>query len=128
MAIYCAGIGGLRAGILGDAMTTILDLRRAVHNFVNERDWYQFHSPKNLSMSIAIEAGELMECLQWQPGNEAIGAIGRQIIIDELADVIIYCLAMANAMHVHDLGQAIYDKIEDNGAKYPADEFKGRYK
>jgi len=101
---------------------TLADLQARVRAFVHERDWEQFHSPKNLSMSIAIEAAELMECFQWGPGGE-----DAQPAVDELADVLVYCLAMANALGIDDLGAAVLDKLERSGKKYPAEEFKGRF-
>src|SRR6059058_6025872 len=85
-----------------DQTTTIAALRDVVREFVQERDWRQFHSPKNLSMSLAIEAAELMEHFQWIDVPESreaakdparLGAIG-----EELADVLCYALAMANEL------------------------------
>lgn len=108
----------------------LADLRARVRTFIRERDWEQFHSPKNLSMSIAIEAAELMECFQWrQSGNDDSGQ--KEFppeAIDELADVLIYCIAMADALGIDDLGTAVLDKLERAGKKYPADRFQGRFK
>ena len=112
-----------------DDQTTIADLRAQVKAFVAERDWAQFHSPKNLSMSIAIEAAELMECFQWVSavdGAERSSAPSEAV--DELADVLIYCLALANRLGVDDLGAAVMDKLESSRGRYPADEFRGRFK
>lgn len=106
----------------------LADLRARVRTFVRERDWEQFHSPKNLSMSIAIEAAELMECFQWQSGNDDSGQKeSPPEAIDELADVLIYCIAMADALGIDDLGTAVLDKLARAGAKYPADQFQGRF-
>lgn len=116
----------------GRPTLTLEDLRDQVRAFVAARDWQRFHSGKNLSISIAIEAAELMECFQWQSDEEAResavpdGALADTV--DELADVLIYCLAMANALHVDDLGAAVLDKLERSGNKYPADVFWGRFK
>lgn len=98
--------------------------------FVNERDWQQFHSPKNLSMSVAIEAAELMEMFQWLTVEESVQAVKDAVILEktreELADVMIYCLNLANVMGI-DVTASILKKIEKNRQKYPVSEFKGRF-
>jgi NTP pyrophosphatase (non-canonical NTP hydrolase) len=108
---------------------TLSDLQDRVRAFVHDRDWEQYHSPKNLSMSVAIEAAELMECFQWHAENSHTNEpANRQEAIDELADVLIYCLAMANALDVDDLGAAVLDKLDRSGVRYPADQYRGRYR
>jgi NTP pyrophosphatase (non-canonical NTP hydrolase) len=113
-----------------DDQTTIADLRTQVKAFVTERDWAQFHSPKNLSMAIAIEAAELMEYFQWLTIEESEDLVEeaaiRGQIVDELADVLIYCLSLANALDV-DLSEAIVRKLAHNACKYPADKYRGRF-
>jgi dCTP diphosphatase len=113
-----------------DASTTLAELRGLVREFVQERDWRQFHSPKNLSMSLAIEAAELMEHFQWidvpesrEAGKDParLGAIG-----EELADVLCYALAMANELGL-DVATIVREKMLKNAIKYPAAEFRGRY-
>jgi NTP pyrophosphatase (non-canonical NTP hydrolase) len=113
-----------------DSSTTLADLRDLVRRFVEERDWRQFHSPKNLSMSLAIEAAELMEHFQWIDAAES-----RRIaddpaklahVRDEIADVLCYLLALANELNL-DLSSAIRDKMIKNAAKYPAELSRGRY-
>lgn len=105
---------------------TLPELRARIRAFIRERDWEQFHSPKSLSMSIAIEAAELMECFQWQrAGEEALCAPPEAV--DELADVLIYCLVMADALDIQDIGAVVLDKLERSGTKYPADQFQGRF-
>lgn len=115
---------------MSDAETTVAQLRELVEQFVTERDWRQFHTPKNLSMSLAIEAAELMEHFQWltpeqsralanQPGSLAE-------VADELADVLCYGLAMANELGL-DLSTAIQRKMVKNQQKYPAEQYRGRY-
>src|SRR5690606_11402418 len=95
-----------------------------------ERDWSQFHSPKNLAMALAIEAAELMEHFQWievadsrevanHPEKLAAAA-------EEIADVLAYTLAMANSMGV-DLSATLHAKMIKNAQKYPADRFQGRH-
>ena len=114
-----------------DAQTTVAALRQAVAAFVDARDWRPFHSPKNLSMSIAIEAAELMERFQWLTTEEAQAAVEnppeRAAVADELADIIIYCLSLSNALDM-DISSAVMDKLETNEHRYPADEFRGRFR
>lgn len=99
-------------------------IQQAVREFRDAREWRQFHSPKNLSMSIAIEAAELMEHFQWLTTAEAAALpqadpAARQAIAEELADVLIYCFSLADILEF-DVGQIIFDKIAKNAAKYPA--------
>jgi dCTP diphosphatase len=114
-----------------DAHTTVGDLRQAVASFVNDRDWQPFHTPKNLSMSIAIEAAELMERFQWLTTEQAEAAVQepdeRAAIADELADIVIYCLSLSNALEL-DTSSAVLGKLEKNEHRYPADEFQGRFR
>ena len=111
-----------------DQATTVADLRKMVLDFVSERDWQQFHSPKNLSMAMAIETSELMEHFQWldteasrNPTEDKLVEIG-----EELADVLCYAMAIANELDI-DIASTMTRKMELNRKKYPADEFRGRY-
>ena len=87
--------------------------------FVAERDWAQFHTPENLAKSISIEAGELLECFQWD--SESDDARVR----DELADVLTYCLMLANRLGV-DPNEIIVDKLARTRKKYPVNKARGR--
>jgi len=114
-----------------DAHTTLGALRQAVAEFVDARDWQPFHSPKNLSMSIAIEAAELMEHFQWLTTEEARAA-GQRLdekgaVAEELADILIYCLSLSNALGL-DVSSAVLGKLKTNEHRYPADEFRGRFR
>ena len=113
-----------------DNNTLINDLKIIVKEFVEERDWGQFHNPKNLSMSIAIESSELMELFQWLSKQESIKAMRsgkpRNDAIDEVADVFIYLIAFCNENNI-DIKQAIDQKMKKNKKKYPANVFKGRF-
>ena len=115
---------------MGDRETSISDLRELVREFVEARDWRQFHTPKNLSMSLAIEAAELMEHFQWLSPEEsrslADRAEKRAEVGEELADVLCYALALANELGL-DVSQAVRDKMVKNARKYPAEEYRGRY-
>jgi NTP pyrophosphatase (non-canonical NTP hydrolase) len=111
-----------------DPKTTVEQLRNLVHDFVAERDWSKFHSPKNLSMALTIEAGELMEHFQWITTDESreLDESARQAAGEELADVICYALAIANELDL-DVSKALTDKMVKNREKYPVEEIKGRY-
>lgn len=103
--------------------TSITAIQQAVREFRDARDWRQFHSPKNLSMSIAIEAAELMEHFQWLTTIEAAelaqnDPARRQAIAEELADVLIYCFSLADVLEC-DVTEIIFDKLRKNAQKYP---------
>src|SRR5262245_39130299 len=104
-----------------DATTSVNDLREAMRRFVRERDWEQFHSPKNLAMGMAIEAAELMEHFLWidnAASREVVNDPAERVRIgEEMADVACYLLALANVMGL-DLSDAIFDKLVKNAAKY----------
>lgn len=112
---------------MSDSNTTLQDLKERMASFVRERDWEQFHTPKNLAMSIAIEAAELMEHFQWltveQSKNLAPGALAD--IGEELADIIIYSLSLSNTLGL-DLSQTVLDKMAKNIRKYPSDRVRGK--
>ena len=112
-----------------DDQTTIGELRALVDRFVSEREWQPYHSPKNLSASIAIEAAELMQIFQWMTGSQSRQAASdpalRERIRQELADVVIYCLSMTNALDI-DLCRAVEDKMRHNRGRYPVSETRGR--
>ncbi|MEM1666389.1 MAG: nucleotide pyrophosphohydrolase [Nitrososphaerota archaeon] len=109
-----------------DNVTTINELKVLVENFVKARKWEKFHTPRNLAESICIEAAELLEIFQWNLENESINdPITLDKIKEELADVLIYCISMANNVKI-DIATSIVDKIRKNEEKYPlerSDEF-----
>lgn len=94
---------------------------KEIIEFNKERNWDQFHSPENLAKSIAIEAGELLECFQWNNNYNL------EDVCDELADVMNYCVVMANRLGV-DLEKIMLDKLEKNRQKYPVEKAKGNSK
>ncbi len=116
---------------MSDSMTTVAELRGLMRKFVDERDWAQFHSPKNLSMALAIEAAELMEHFQWLTPEASIGirdsAKDFQEVREELADILAFALSFANALDI-DISTAVQEKLVKSAAKYPADEFRGRFR
>ena len=105
-----------------DQTTTMNELRELVQLFVDERDWKSFHNPKNLSMSLAIEAGELMEHFQWLTLEEAAVLADdpkqKHAAGEEIADCLAYILSLANAMNI-DLSEALRAKMIRNADKYP---------
>jgi NTP pyrophosphatase (non-canonical NTP hydrolase) len=115
---------------MNDPKTTVAELRELVRSFVAARDWQQFHSPKNLTMALSIEASELMEHFQWIT-PEASRELGKDVgkleaVSEELADIVCYALAIANELEI-DVSQAVRDKMKKNERKYPADEYRGKY-
>jgi NTP pyrophosphatase (non-canonical NTP hydrolase) len=112
-----------------DATTTVGEIRARVTAFVRERDWEQFHSPKNLSMALAAEAAELMEHFLWADARTSLevvrGGRKRSAIEEELADVVIYALEFANIGGI-DLAAAIEAKLAKNAQKYPIAKARGR--
>jgi len=116
--------------VLSDEICPVSRLKNEVKTFIAERDWEQFHSPKNLSMSIAIEAAELMEHFQWVTTSEA-RFLGRdpekyEAIIQEVADIAIYILSLCGSLNI-DLSEAITRKLKLNRNKYPLEEYWGKY-
>ena len=109
---------------------TIQQLKKDIKKFVKERNWEQFHSPKNLSMSLSIEAAELMEHFQWtNTVEEAVKVLGdtkkRSEIEDEIADIAIYLIDFCNLYGI-DLEKSVLRKLKKNAKKYPAKMVKGK--
>lgn len=115
---------------LRDATATLGEIKARVLAFAHERDWEQFHAPKNLSMALAAEAGELMEHFLWDTpdaSREKVKSDPARLakIEEELADVVIYALEFANMTGI-DVAAAIERKMAQNAAKYPVAKAKGR--
>ena len=112
-----------------DKETTISSLKEAVSAFVQERGWKKFHSPKNLAESICIESSELLELFQWLTDRESETFTKDSAHFDrlssELADVLIYCLALANATKI-DVASSVLSKLEESAGRYPVSEYTGR--
>lgn len=102
-------------------------VRARIRAFRDARDWMQFHNPKNLATSIVIEAGELLELFQWtnMEESEALAREKRQQIADEIADVAVYVIELADNLGI-DLIAAIHQKMDANALKYPVDKSRGR--
>ena len=116
---------------MADATTVVASLKEAMQRFVDERDWQQFHSPKNLVMGLAVEAAELMEHFLWVDNTESRSVLGDRTklakIADEMADVACYLLALSNTLGI-DLSEAVLGKLVKNAVKYPADRYRGKYR
>lgn len=110
-----------------DGTTTVQHLRDRVAAFVRERDWEKYHNPKDVALSMSVEAAELLELFQWRSEGEIDLADPqfRGALEDELADVTVYCLSLANAIGC-DLSDAVLRKLAKNEQRYPADEWRGR--
>jgi NTP pyrophosphatase (non-canonical NTP hydrolase) len=113
----------------GRPLVDVAGLRAAVERFARDRDWERFHSPKNLAMALAAEVGELLELFQWLT-EDASREVAREPasarrVRDELADVLIYLVRLADRLGV-DLDEACATKIAANAEKYPVDRSRGR--
>lgn len=95
------------------------EIKRRLSHFVAERDWGKFHSEENLAKSIAVEAGELLECFQWGPAYDP----GR--VQSELADVLTYCILLADKLGV-DPDEIVAQKLLETQGKYPVEKARGR--
>ena len=104
----------------------IAALQRALRQFAAERDWNQFHSPKNLAMALSVEAAELVEIFQWltEAQSADLDDRTRDAVAAEIADVQIYLARLADRLNI-DIPQAVDDKLALNARKYPADEVRG---
>jgi NTP pyrophosphatase (non-canonical NTP hydrolase) len=113
-----------------DETTTLADLRRKMEQFVRDRLWRKYHQPKNLAMSLAIEAAELMEHFQWLTPREARDLLRRPAaraeVAAEMADVLSFLLSLSAATGI-DLSSAFEAKLAANERKYPARLCRGKY-
>ena len=115
---------------LQDQLTAVGELRSAVREFVDAREWQKFHTAKHLAMSIAIEAAEIMEHFQWTDAAESMERMAadeaeRAEVADELADVLIYCLSLANSLGI-DASAAVGKKLVRNESRFPVPVVQGR--
>lgn len=105
------------------------DLRDALRRFARERDWDQFHSPKNLASALVVEAAELLECFQWltEEQSRALSDDDKRKVTEELADVFLYLIRLADKLDA-DLLEGARDKIARNAEKYPVEKARGNAK
>ena len=99
----------------------IAAIRNRLREFAEERDWEQFHSPKNLSMALSVEVAELVEHFQWltEAQSRSPDAVDRGAVATEVADIQIYLVMLADKLDI-DIGRAVMDKIAANAIKYPS--------
>ena len=105
----------------------IKSIQKQLSDFADERDWDQFHNPKNLAMALSVEASELVEIFQWLTPEQAEAIMSTdesEHVKEELADVMIYLIRMADKLNI-DLEDAVADKIIKNGKRYPVSLSKG---
>lgn len=104
----------------------LLELRKLIREFVDERDWDKFHTPKNLATALSVEASELLEPFQWlNSGDKSeLDETKQTAIRHEMADVLVYLVRLADKLDV-DLFQAVLEKMTLNREKYPADKVRG---
>ncbi|OZI77949.1 nucleotide pyrophosphohydrolase [Bordetella genomosp. 12] len=107
-------------------MSELEAIKQALREFAAERQWQPFHSPKNLAMALSGEAGELAAVFQWltEAQSRALDARQREAALDEIADVQMYLVALADQLDV-DIAQAVQRKMAKNALKYPAQAFRG---
>jgi len=113
---------------MNDNSTPIGYLKKLAADFRDKRNWKRYHNPKDLAISISIEAGELLELFQWKNLDEIYKSIENpnylEEIRDELADIVIYCLCLSDILNI-DLSASIVKKIEKNEKKYPIEKYRG---
>jgi len=105
----------------------IKTIQKQLSDFADERDWDQFHNPKNLAMALSVEASELVEIFQWltpEQAEEIMDSSQSDHVKEEVADVMIYLLRLADKLDI-DLESIVNDKIVQNGKKYPVNLSKG---
>jgi len=107
-------------------MSELIELRDALRAFAEERDWDQFHSPKNLATALSVEASELLEHFQWltEEQSRALSLEKSKEVALEMADILLYLVRLADKMNV-DLIREAKAKIEINASKYPAEKVRG---
>ncbi len=102
----------------------INDIAKRLSKFAEDRDWGQFHSPKNLAISLGVEAGELLEIFQWLPENPPYDEAVYINASEEIADILIYAIMFCNKMNI-DLEKSVLEKIKLNAKKYPVNKSRG---
>ena len=105
---------------------SVQQLQNQVAEFVSERDWEQFHTPRNLAMAISVEAAEVLDLFKWSADNEGIAEL-MPGLGDEIADVMIYCLSLCNQLDL-DASAIVEAKLSKNKIKYPVERYKGQWR
>lgn len=107
----------------------ITEISASLRQFSNERNWNQFHSPKNLSMALCVEASELLEHFQWSTEQQSLSLTKDKLaeVETEIADVLIYLIRISDVLNI-DLDKAVKSKMKLNAQKYPSDKVYGSSK
>jgi dCTP diphosphatase len=113
--------------VTGTSDNSIKEITERLLKFREERDWEQFHSPKNLAISISLEAAELLEHFQWARESEPLTPEKKEEVAKELADIFNYVIILAKDLGI-DILESAKEKIEENGQKYPVEKAKGSAK
>lgn len=110
-----------------DHSTTLNDLKKTLEKFIQERDWQQFHTPKNIVMALSVEVAELMELYLWTEQQDSFAVTQEKLpyIKEEIADILAYILCFCNATGI-DISDAFFAKIEQNAHKYPIEKSRGK--
>lgn len=101
------------------------ELQKIIKEFVHERDWEQYHAPKNLAMALSVEAAEIVEIFQWKNADQPLTPTELEHLTQEIGDVLVYLLELAGKFEI-DIVQAAKDKMILNGEKYPKNIVKGK--
>lgn len=111
---------------MNDSTTTIATLKKNVRSFIDERDWAQFQTPKNVAMALSVEAAELMELFMWLDAAQSVRELekNREAVEQEVADIAAYLLSICAYYNI-DLTEAIERKTQLNRLKYPIEKSKG---
>jgi dCTP diphosphatase len=110
-----------------DKILNLSTLEQQLKQFTREREWEQFHTPKNLAMALSVEAAELLELFQWDKEGQAIDEKKLNRVGEELSDILVYLLRLTHVLNI-DLPQALEQKMLQNAKKYPAEMVKGQSK
>lgn len=112
-----------------EATDSFAELQKMIRKFVDDRDWDQFHNPKDLSISLSLEAAEVLEHFQWKSSEEMVEHVKahKDDVGEEVADVLYWVLLLANKLDI-DLSKAFRAKMAKNAAKYPVEKAKGSHK
>ncbi len=117
--------------IMNNQILDITAFQKIIADFAKQRDWEQFHTPKNLSMALSVEAGELVELFQWLTAEQSQkikdDPAKKQAAQEEIADILTYLLRISDILEI-DIPSSLADKIEQNGKKYPVDKSRGNAK
>ena len=101
------------------------ELKTSIREFIQARDWEQFHAPKNLAMALSVEAAEIVEIFQWKKANQSLSPAEEEHLRQEIGDVLVYLLELAEPYGI-DIIEAAKDKLLLNERKYPAEKVKGK--